>query len=137
MSICLSSSAASISSLLEPNESGIHIVVSDYLRPGGIKSIRVMGVCQASYEEFADVQKSMIHAVTIIFTHEPYHNPVSFSAAGDSIVFDDDIQVIGKLNRAYFDIDIFDQVDLQPEAGTYYVSASFGKYLSSVVKLSL
>ena len=138
MSINLSSSVvASISSILEPDKSGICIVVSDFLRSDGEKSIRVMGICQGGDKEFGDVQKTMLHAVTIIFTSEPYHIPVSLSAVGDSIVFDDDIQVIGKLKRAFFNIDIFDQANLQPETGIYYVSASFGVYLSNVVRVVL
>ncbi|MBE9564444.1 MAG: hypothetical protein IMF17_04295 [Proteobacteria bacterium] len=138
MSVNVSCTAADfLSKDLNLNESGIFITAAVYQLSSNMKSIKIMGVCQEVNGEFSNIEKSLLNAVTLIYTREPYHDPVTQQVAGDTIVFHDDIQIVQNARRAYFDVDMFENSKKTPQQGVYYISASFGNNLSKVIKLSL
>lgn len=138
MSLELSPSAMNLlTSQTEPDVAGVCLLASVYQRKSGVKSIRVISLCQGSTEEFSHVLPTMLHGLTMVITQEPDHVPISFSAVGNLIIFEDDIKQTGNLNRAFLDIDVFQQAGLSPVGGIYYISAAFGQYLSDVQKVEL
>ena len=120
-----------------PDKAGIRIHAIPYQREDGVRSIRVVGICQCAEEESLNMPKTILQDVTIVLVYGSEHMPISFQAIGDAIVFDDDIRRIGNLLRGYFEIDVFEQSGLQSVIGTYFVSAAFSTYLSNVVKVVL
>lgn len=126
-----------LSGQLKPDKSGVFITVKTYQKSSAIKSIKVFGVCQGSHPELSKLSNSILHSVTILHTQKPNHTPTTQSAAGNSVIFPDDIQVTEKFKRAYFEIDIFENVKQSPVKGTYFVSAVFGGSLSEVFEVEL
>lgn len=118
------------------NKSGIYIIASVYQRQDGVNSIRLMGVCQDTLSKCSGMQPTMLHAVAIIFTKTPDHSPTSISALGDTIVFNDDVEVNDTMCRAFFLVDVFDCTNLKPETGRYFISAVFGENLSNIIEIS-
>jgi hypothetical protein len=75
--------------------------------------------------------------VTVVLTRAPRHTPLSFPLVGDAIVFADDVADVGGMLRAVFEVDVFQQVGVAPESGTYFVSACLRGLLSNVVRVEV
>ena len=120
---------------LPGNAAGIRIRAEVYERTGGAGSIRVIGAFRIRAD--AAVRPSILHALTLVVARAPELAPVCFSAAGQALVFDDDIVREGDFQSAAFDLDVFACAGLEPAPATYFLSACLHDLLSNVERAEL
>jgi hypothetical protein len=117
--------------------SGLRLAAGTYLRSDGVRSMRVSGVGQCLEAELKGLQVSMLEAVALHVVYRPMLLPVSFSAVGQALVFEDDIRRVKEYRRAFFEIDLFAQARLPPRPGIYDISGSLGPHLAPVIHVKL
>ena len=115
---------------------GIRLGAAPYSRPDGARALRLVGVFQCVEGDLKELEVPLLQAVAILLVDRASLIPYSFSPVGDALVFDDDIQRVGKFRRGFFEMDVFAHARVSPRPGVYDLSASLGPYLSPVVRVS-
>jgi hypothetical protein len=117
--------------------SGLRLAAGIYQRSDGVRSIWISGVCQCLDAELKGLQVSMLQAVSLLAVYRTMLLPVSFSAIGQGLVFDDDVRRVGPHQRAFFEVDLFTQARIPARPGIYDISGSVGPHLAPVIRVKL
>lgn len=120
---------------LNLQERGIAISAAPSLRDDGTKSIVLRGVFRGSLEEADVAPAKLLQTIAVTLIFGPEHLPTSFPAGRQRILLEDDLKRVGNDVIGSFEIDVFEEAELAPLQGTYFLSAAMGPCLSNVCEV--
>jgi hypothetical protein len=116
---------------------GVSIAAIAYRREDGMNSIAVRGAFRYPFEQLGAAPANALQLIAMIVTFGSRHLPFGFSAGRQKILFDDDIRRVGEDGAGTFQFDLFEESELAPASGEYFLSAAMGPYLSNVCRIAL